>query len=293
MIVGVRSDVADVIAIHSAAGRRFEAGGVRSFVREQGSGPTVVLVHGVPVSSLVYRRVIVALADQGVRAVAFDLPGLGLADRPRDFDYTWTGLARWFGAALDALGLERVHLVVHDVGGAVAGEWAVANPHRVQSLTALNTTLSPASFTPVWPMRPFRVRGLGELWLRGTPPAVFEALFRHIGLGDRRAMSSAEIQAHRPCCCAPTVAAPSCGSCAGSSSTRPSRTLLARLGQRPYPARVVWGDSDPAFDLDEMRAVQRILRVDDAVLLDAKHFLQEDQATSARLRDRRPGRPLG
>ncbi len=280
MIVGVRSDVADVIAIHSAAGRRFEAGGVRSFVREQGSGPTVVLVHGVPVSSLVYRRVIVALADQGVRAVAFDLPGLGLADRPRDFDYTWTGLARWFGAALDALGLDRVHLVVHDVGGAVAGEWAVANPHRVLSLTALNTTLSPASFTPVWPMRPFRVRGLGELWLRGTPPAIFEALFRHIGLGDRRAMSSAEIQAHRTLLLRADGGRAFLRIMRGFELNQAKQTLLARLGQRPYPARVVWGDSDPAFDLDEMRAVQRILRVDDAVLLDAKHFLQEDQATS-------------
>ena len=97
MILRVNAEVAQVIDVHSAAGRRFEAGGVRSFVREQGTGPAVVLLHGVPASSFLYRKVIPRLADQGLRAIAFDFPGLGLADRPRDFDYTWSGLARWLG----------------------------------------------------------------------------------------------------------------------------------------------------------------------------------------------------
>ena len=103
----MRADVAEVVAAHSAAGRRFAAADVRSFVREQGAGPVVVLVHGVPASSFLYRKVIAALADQGVRAVAFDFPGLGLADRPRGFDYSWSGLARWMAAAVDALEIDR------------------------------------------------------------------------------------------------------------------------------------------------------------------------------------------
>jgi len=45
------------------------------------------------------------------------LPGLGLADRPATFDYSWTGLGRFCAAAVDALGLDRFHLVVHDIGG--------------------------------------------------------------------------------------------------------------------------------------------------------------------------------
>ena len=63
------------------------------------------------------RKVLRELAARGLRAIAFDLPGLGLADRPAAFDYTWTGLGRFCAAAVDALGLGRFHLVVHDIGG--------------------------------------------------------------------------------------------------------------------------------------------------------------------------------
>ena len=132
----------------------------------------MVLLHGVPASSFLYRKVIPQLADQGLRAIAFDFPGLGLADRPQPFDYSWSGLARWLGEAIDALGLDRCHLVVHDIGGPIGCEWAVRNPDRVLSLTALNTDLTPG--------RPSAARGrcgrsrsaaIGELWLRADPAA--------------------------------------------------------------------------------------------------------------------------
>src|SRR3954462_13317186 len=138
----------EAIAIHQAAGRRFEAGEVKSFVRDQppsgGTGSAVVLVHGVPSSSFLYRKMIPALAQQGLRAIAFDFPGLGLADRPEDFDYSWSGLARWMGQAIDALGIGRCHLVVHDIGGPIACEWGGRKPDRVVSLTGLNTMLGGA-----------------------------------------------------------------------------------------------------------------------------------------------------
>ena len=67
--------------------------------------------------------------------MSFDLPGLGFADRPSDFDYTFTGLGRFAVAAVDVLGLDRFHLVVHDAGGPVGFELAAAIPDRVRSLT--------------------------------------------------------------------------------------------------------------------------------------------------------------
>ena len=88
----MRRAVAEAIEQHRAAGREFEAGGVRSFVREQGDGDPVVLMHGIPVSSYLYRKVLSQLADRGFRGVAFDLPGLGLAEKREDFDYSWSGL---------------------------------------------------------------------------------------------------------------------------------------------------------------------------------------------------------
>jgi len=67
---------------------------------EERGGVPAIMLHGSSLGSSadVFRRNVAALGKQG-RAIAFDLPGLGLAERPRDFDYTWTGLGRWTGAA--------------------------------------------------------------------------------------------------------------------------------------------------------------------------------------------------
>jgi haloalkane dehalogenase len=135
--------VANVIASHRLSGKTFEAGGVASFVVERGDGAPVVCLHGVPASSFLYRKVLTELATRGLRGVAFDFPGLGLAERPSDFDYSWSGLARWTGQAIDALGIDRCHLVVHDIGGPIGFEWAITHPERVSSLTVLNSSAPP------------------------------------------------------------------------------------------------------------------------------------------------------
>ena len=103
---------------------------------------------------------------RGLRGIAFDLPGLGLAERPTDFDYTWTGLGRFALAAVDALGLDRFHLVVHDIGGPVGFELASAIPQRVASLTFLNTLVEVDTFRRLWSMAPFALRGLGPAYLK-------------------------------------------------------------------------------------------------------------------------------
>src|SRR5208283_5300491 len=115
---------AEVLDEHRRAGRAFEAGGLRSFVREEGAGPVVLCMHGMWGSSFLYRKVVHELAVRDLRGVAFDLPGFGLAERPRDCDYSWTGLGGFAADAVEALGLERFNLVVHDIGGPVGFELA-------------------------------------------------------------------------------------------------------------------------------------------------------------------------
>lgn len=273
--------MAQVIDAHSAAGRRFEAGGVRSFVREQGepdSGPVAVLVHGVPTSSFLYRKVIPELADQGIRAVAFDFPGLGLADRPERFDYSWSGLAGWMGEAIDALELDRIHLVVHDIGGPIGCEWAIRNPERTLSITALNTFLDPAEFHRPWTMHPFSIRGIGELWLRASPRALFGFLFRLQGVADPRAVTAAEIYAYRELLTRLDGGRAFLRIMRGFELTaEKQRFLWEGLAERRYPARVVWGERDPALGPERLRNVERALGIDEAIMLPAKHFPQEDQ----------------
>src|SRR5215475_4686729 len=175
----------DVVKEHRAAGRRFAAAGIGSFVREAGppaGGGPVVCLHGVPASCFLYRKVLRELAARGLRGVAFDLPGLGLADRPASYDYSWTGLGRFCAAAVDELGIGRFHLVVHDIGGPVGFELAAAMPHRILSLTMLNTTVDVTEFTSPWSMRPFRHRGAGEIWMRILNRPAFRFLMRLQGI---------------------------------------------------------------------------------------------------------------
>src|SRR5215218_5060507 len=179
-------DTGAVVRAHRAAGRRFAAGGIQSFVRETGAGEPVVCLHGVPASCFLYRKVLDELAARGLCGVAFDLPGLGLADRPPDFDYTWTGLGRFCREAVDALGLERFHLVVHDIGGPVGFELAAAVPERLRSLTVLDTLIEVASFKRPWTMEPFARRGIGEAYLATLTKPAFRQLFLRQGVKDRR-----------------------------------------------------------------------------------------------------------
>lgn len=69
---------------------------------------------------------------------------------PVDFDYTWTSLGRFALAAVDELGLDRFHLVVHDIGGPVGVEVAAAVPERVKSLTVLNSPVEVDRFRRPW-----------------------------------------------------------------------------------------------------------------------------------------------
>ncbi len=275
-------DARDVLEAHRAAGRRFDAGGVRSFVRQGGDARAkpVVLVHGVPTSSFLYRKLIVALADEGVHSVAFDLPGLGLAARPEDFDYTWSGLAEWFGAALDALDIDRCHLVVHDIGGPVALEWALGNPERILSATVLNTMLDPGEFKRPWVMAPYARRGLGEMWLRSTPLPAFVALFRNQGVARRDAISRADVEVYRHLVRRDDNGRAFLRIMRGFDlSEERSRALAEGLGAaRSFPARIVWGELDPALGLEQLAVAQRVTGIEEPTRVPAKHFLQEDFA---------------
>src|SRR5688500_20308582 len=107
----------EVIRAWASRGRPLPVPGADTIVWEQGEGEPVVCLHGVPASSFLYRKMLPELASRGLRGIAFDFPGLGLASRPQGFDYSWSGLGRFCAEAVDALGLDRFHLVVHHIGG--------------------------------------------------------------------------------------------------------------------------------------------------------------------------------
>jgi len=98
-------------------GRILEVEGANTVLWRMGQGETVICIHGVPTSGFLYRKLLPELASRGLEGVTLDLPGLGLADRPADFDYSWSGFATWYLKAIDAASISNFHLVVHDIGG--------------------------------------------------------------------------------------------------------------------------------------------------------------------------------
>jgi pimeloyl-ACP methyl ester carboxylesterase len=270
----------DVVERHRAAGRRFEAGGVGSFVREEGEGEAVVCIHGVPSSCFLYRKVLAELATRGLRGVAFDLPGLGLADRPDEFDYTWTGLGRFCVAAVEALGLERYHLVVHDIGGPIGFELAAAAPDRVASLTVLNTLVEVDTFKRPWSMEPFARRGIGEVYLRTLTKPAFRFLMRLQGVKDMDAVPREELDAYVDLLRMGDGGRAFLRIMRGFERTAEKRRLYEGvLSDTRYPRQVVWGADDPALKLKaEGEQARRAIGADRIHTVPAKHFLQEDQA---------------
>jgi pimeloyl-ACP methyl ester carboxylesterase len=234
----------------------------------------------VPSSCFLYRKVIAELAGRGLRGVAFDLPGLGLADRPTDFDYSWSGLGRFCGAAVDALGLEHFHLVVHDIGGPVGFELAAAMPERVMSLTMLNTLVEVDTFKRPWSMEPFARRGLGGVYLRTLTKPAFRMLMRLQGVKDMSAVAREELDAYVDLLRAADRGRAFLRIMRGFERTPEKRSLYEGvLRDSRYPVQVVWGADDPALKLAVHGEIARkAAGLDEIHTVPAKHFLQEDQA---------------
>lgn len=119
--------------------RLISINGSRVYVEDQGAGPTVLLVHGFGGSSYSWRAVAGELASE-FRVVAVDLAGFGLTERPRrKTDYSRHAQGELLLAVLDALDVERVHLVGHSYGGSVSVALALRRPERIASLTLVNS----------------------------------------------------------------------------------------------------------------------------------------------------------
>ena len=262
-----------------AAGRS-RPGGVTSFVAERGAGEPVVCLHGVPASAFLYRKVLDELAARGLRGIAFDLPGLGLADRPAGFDYSWTGLGRFAAAAVDTLGLERFHLVVHDVGGPVGFELASALPDRIASLMILNTIIEVDTFRRPWSMEPFARRSVGEAYLRTLSKPAFRVLMRLQGIGDMSAVRRDELDAYVDLLRRGDGGRAFLRIMRGFERTPAKQALyLAAAGSDAYPVGVLWGRDDPALKASTFGEIaRRAAGLDRLDTVPARHFLQEDQA---------------
>ena len=115
------------------------SGGVELYAEDHGDGTPVLLLHGWPDSSALWRHQVLFLTAHGFRVITPDLRGFGRSARPDETDaYQLGNSVADVAAVLDACGVEVAHVVGHDWGAAVAWLTAMYLPDRVRTLTALS-----------------------------------------------------------------------------------------------------------------------------------------------------------
>ena len=138
---------------------KVEADGVEVFYRAAGdpSAPVLLLLHGFPASSFMFRELIPRLADQ-YRVIAPDLPGFGFTEVPekREYLYSFEALARTLEAFTDALGLNRYAIYVFDYGAPTGFRLAMGHPERITAIISQNGNAYEEGLGDAWgPIRKY------------------------------------------------------------------------------------------------------------------------------------------
>ncbi|MFC1484450.1 alpha/beta fold hydrolase [Candidatus Neomarinimicrobiota bacterium] len=121
--------------------------GMAIHVRDQGTGPAVVLLHGMFSSLHTWDGWVAALQDS-FRLIRLDLPGFGLTGPRPDADYSLPEYVGFLDLLLDELGVERAFLVGNSLGGGIAWEYSLAHPSRVEGLILIDAVGYPRDSTP-------------------------------------------------------------------------------------------------------------------------------------------------
>jgi len=246
--------------------------------------PTVLLVHGMPTSSWLYRSVAASLATRGVRAVAPDLIGFGASSKPAVGEvYSVPAQSRRIEALLDHLTIDAAVFACHDLGGPWVFELAGHSPGRVKGLAILNTSAYADLMTP--PREARLVGGamgpamLAAMGSRIGRPMIrkFFADFTHSGRGLAADVTDGYWQSlHEGGTRAFRSFAVELDAAMGEFAR-----YASTLRDLDVPATIIWGAEDPVLRHEAL--VPRFaedLRVaaDDMHVLDrASHFLQEDR----------------
>ena len=255
-----------------------EVDGLRLHYLDGGEGDVVLLLHGWPTSSFLYRNVAQHIIDAGRRVIALDLPGFGRSDKPLDASYSFRFFDRTLSGFLDALGVEQTGLVVHDLGGPVGLHWMVENPARVSSVALLNTLIYPR---PSWAVVAFVVASYIPL-LRGllvSPWGLKVAM--QIGTFSERGRS-AEVVAGVQAPFVDRSARKALLKAAHGLHPGGMKTIATKLPQTTVPVRLIYGARDwilPDVPKTFPRLARELGLATDAVtaLEGCGHFLQEDR----------------
>lgn len=238
---------------------------MRSPVLEAGpvdASEAIVMLHGNPGSSADWADLLPALGEIG-RVVAFDLPGFGGADKPEFLDYSAGTYATFIGGAIEQLGIERAHLVMHDLGGAGL-VWAAARPSAIGSLTLIDSGIL-LDFRWHWAARMYRAPLIGGLMVRATTRTGFRAAMRLYNPQPRALPQEAIDRMWNDYSPATRRAAQRFYR---ATPTEAFELLQPALRALDPPALVIWGAHDPAVGVEQAERQRESLPSAEVLILD-------------------------
>jgi haloalkane dehalogenase len=255
--------------------RYADAGGARVHYIDEGSGPPLLLLHGNPTWSFLYRQIVLGLRER-FRCIAPDYPGFGLSAAPAGYGYTATEHARVIEQLILQLDLSDVTMMVQDWGGPIGFACAISQPERFARFVVGNTWAWPKSDPGTQVFSRLMGGPIGGYLIQQRNFFV-EQIVRHAM--RLKKLSDAEMRAYRGPF--PTV-----------ESRRPvyvfpreilaARPWLAQIERglpslRDRPALIVWPTKDPAFGARERQRWQQVFPDHRVVMLEgAGHYIQED-----------------
>lgn len=253
---------------------------------DEGEGPPIVMVHGTPTWSFLYRDLIRELS-RTYRVIAPDLLGFGLSEKPgaapAEEPYRPEAQAAYVEQLITTLGLRDLVLVVHDFGGPIGLSYALKHPDNVRGLVLFNTWMWSREDDPT-------TRRVGRLF--GS--ALGRFLYRRLNIsprvllkmayGDRRRLTP-EIHRHYLAPFptpndrhAPWVFARALVGASGWYEA----LWQQRERLRDKPALLLWGLKDPAFGADDLRRWEQLFtNARTHTFPDAGHFVQEEAPEEA------------
>ncbi len=255
--------------------RFIEIEGNRIHYVDEGSGPTLLLLHGNPTWSFLYRHIITGLSPR-FRCVAVDYPGFGLSTARQGYSFKPREHSEVIERLALKLDLREVGLMVQNWGGPIGLGFAGRHPERIRALIICNTWAWPAQGTK-------HLEGFSES--AGGPIGRFLILNFNafvnllVPSGVSRRLSHAEMRAYR-----------------GPFPTRASRlptwifpgeilhsreylaeVELSLAALRQTPTLILWGDRDRAFRAPQRERFEQLFpNHRTRILKGAKHFVQED-----------------
>ncbi|WP_170775461.1 alpha/beta fold hydrolase [Ruegeria lacuscaerulensis] len=245
-----------------------------------GEGEPVVLIHGTPSSSWIWRNILPSLVEAGHKVHVFDLLGYGLSERPRDpnIDTSVTGQVPILEGLLDIWGLDGLHVIAHDIGGGIAQRFGIQSPERVRTLTMIDVVSYDS-----WPSkRTHEQMQAGLEKLIKAPDAEHREHFRewlYSTVQNKKRLAETSMETYLDFICGPV----------GQGSFFQHQVMhydpkhtdevaprYAELGERPV--QLIWGADDA------WQVVAWACKLSDAipgselhVLEDCGHFSMEDQ----------------